>query len=601
MCRIHGYFNTTVSPSDVPAVAALQRHEGPDNTGAVRAAGWGLGSTRPAIVAFDSGAQPYHLDDRITAVFNGEIYNHDALRSQLCQLGYTFADRSVGEIIPPLYEVYGEKFVGMLDGMYAIAVLDRREHPTLLLVTDEMGMKPLYYRWDPVARSLHFSSEIPALLGFHTLGTGAWDMGLDWYLTSKTPFGEQTMFEEIKVLPPASTLRCVLGGTPVLTRRPPSWARSYDVQDRTAALVRDVLRTEVGRLLIAEVPVAVITSGGLDSSLVTALAAEYGPLHSFNIAYRGSWPFDERRYARLAADRAGAVYHQVELDPASIPTLIEDVVGHLGQPNADPITVSTYALFAGVRDAGFKVALTGDAADEVFGGYSRMRTAVDAAASGADWYPGYLDDLAVIPAHRRRALYTAEYRGHVGNTPAIPAEALDRLRGGDGTVLDRVIDFEIGYRLPAYHLRRVEHLSTASSVEVRLPFCQRSVVALGRSLPDRLRISDGGVKRALYAAAAGLLPDEVLSRPKQPFTLPITAMLAPGTPLWSFARDVLAPGRLRSAGQLDPGAVDHLFATQAARPDDTIALTVWALMMYEVWRERFRSARQPADGMAALA
>jgi asparagine synthase (glutamine-hydrolysing) len=588
MCRIHGYFNAAVAPNELRAVAALQRHGGPDSTGAARGPGWGLGANRLAIVDLDGGAQPYELDGgRITVAFNGEIYNHDVLRERLRRQGYTFADRCDGGIIPALYDAYGEDFVEHLDGMYAVAVLDRRQAPPkLVLATDESGMKPLYYRWDRAGRALRFASEIPALTGFRSPAPSAWAPGLDAYLATKTPFGEQTMFEDIQVLPPAATLRCTLGGTPRITLRGRAAVEPLDDLGSAAGLVRERLREEVGRLLVADVPVAVITSGGLDSSLVTALAAERGPVHSFNIAYKGEWPFDERHYARLAAARAGAEYHQVELDPAELPSLVEDVVWHLGQPNADPITVSTHALFTAVRDAGFKVALTGDAADEVFGGYARMQAAVRATAAGKDWYPGYVDVLG-IPAARRHALYTADYRALVANHPPIPPAALDALRTGSGSALGRILEFELGHRLPAYHLRRVDHLSMAASVEVRLPFCQRSVVDAGRALADDLRIHGGQVKRTLYRAAAGLLPDEVLDRPKQPFTLPITAMLAAGTPLWEYARDVLAPGRLRDAGQLDPAAVAGLFTRQADRPDDTTALTLWALMTHEVWRAQF--------------
>lgn len=594
MCRIYGYFNATVPPDELMDVAASQRHGGPDGMGLLHGPGWGLGTNRLATVDLHGGAQPYDLDGQITAVFDGEIYNHDALRSRLIRLGYQIADRRPGGIIPALYREYGESFLEMLDGMYAVAVLDRRGRPKLLLATDEIGAKPLYYRWDPATRSLHFSSELPALFGFRAVGRTLWEPGLDSYLASKAPFGTQTMFEEIEVLPPATTMRCTLGDTPRFTRR----LRPVPATAPTVTAIAERLRAEVSRLLVADVPVCVITSGGLDSGLVTSFAGEHGPVHSFNIAYRGSWPFDERHYARKVAEHAGTVHHQIEVDPADFPALIEKTVGHLGQPNADPITLSTYALFTAVRDAGFKVALTGDAGDELFGGYARMRAALADVASGADWYSRYLDRLAVLPARRRRSLYTDAYRRFVEDIPAIPVAALDRLRDGAGTVLRRITEFEIDYRLPAYHLRRVDHLSMARSVQVRLPFGQRGVVDLGRALTDELRIRDGKVKWALHAAAAGLLPDEVLRREKQPFTLPVTAMLAPGTPLWEFARDALAPDRLRAAGQLAPRAVEDLFATQAARPDDTTALTIWALMIHEVWRER-HGAPLPVGVVAA--
>ena len=579
MCRIYGYFNTTASPREIAAVALLQQHGGPDDAGIAIDEGWAVGANRLAVIDPEGGRQPYQPGNGITVAFNGEIYNHDSLRSHLRGLGYTFPDRCDGGILPALYHAYGESFVELLDGMYAIAVLDQRARPKLLLATDDMGMKPLYYRWDPAARSLYFSSEIPALLGFQPVSVDPWDLGLEQYLQTRTPLGEQTMFAEIKVLPPATTMACELGGQPRVRRR----SREHDPVSRdeaeVAGRVLGQLRAEVGRLLVADAPVALITSGGLDSGLVTALAAAHREVHSFNIAYKGEWPFDERHYAEATAGYAGTAYHQVEIDPADFPSLLMQTVRHLGQPNADPITVSTYALFAAVRDAGFKVALTGDAADELFGGYARMSVAASSEASGTDWYPGYVDALAVAPARQRHALYTGEYRDFVRDCAGILAEPFGQLREGGGTALRRITDFELGYRLPAYHLRRVDHLSMASSVEVRLPFCQRGVTELGRALPDQLRIRDGQVKRTLYAAAAGILPGDVLRRPKQPFTLPVTAMLAPGWPLWELARDALAPQALRAAGQLDPGAVQSLFTRQATRPDDTVALTIWALLV----------------------
>ncbi|MCY0952985.1 asparagine synthase (glutamine-hydrolyzing) [Streptomyces sp. H27-S2] len=603
MCRIYGYFNAAATPHEMRTVAALQRHGGPDATGIRQEALWGLGNNRLAVVDLDGGAQPYGLGGRIQVVFNGEIYNHGALRHRLEGLGHRFDDRCDGAVIPALYVEYGDDFTEHLDGMYSIALVDLRgEVPRLLLATDEMGMKPLYYRWDAAARSLHFSSEIPALLGFDRAVPRMREESLDAYLATRTPFGAQTMFEGIEVMAPATTMVCALGGAPRKSRRPAAELPQPGPGDAaaTAVRVRRALREEVGRLLVADVPVALITSGGLDSSLVTSLAAEHGPVHSFNIAYKGSWPFDERHFARQAAERARAVYHQVEIDPADFPALLEETVWHLGQPNADPIALSTYALFKAVRAAGFTVALTGDAADEVFGGYGRMQHASEVAAAGAAWAPGYLDALSAVPAALRSSLYTDAFRERLREVPALPSDAEADLLHGPGTVLERITRFELGHRLPAYHLRRVDHLSMAGSIEVRLPFCQSSVVALGRSLPDRLRVHGGGVKRTLYAAAAGLLPDSVLDRPKQPFTLPITAMLRPGQPMWTQARDLLTPARLDADGRLDAAAVRSLFTAQAERPGDTTALALWSLLVHEVWRDQFHPARTAAHPGAAL-
>ncbi|MGW4271631.1 asparagine synthase (glutamine-hydrolyzing) [Streptomyces seoulensis] len=603
MCRIFGYFNAAATPHAMRTVASLQRHGGPDATGVSQGAGWGLGNNRLAVVGLDGGQQPYGRGGPVQVVFNGEIYNHDELRRRLEALGHVIPDRCDGSVLPALYLEYGEDFTEHLDGMYALALVDTRGAvPRLLLATDHIGMKPLYHRWDPVERSLYFSSELPALLGFGGIGGRVRETALDALLSTRTPFGTRTMYEDVEVLEPGTTWTCALGGLPRIRRRPADALREEAGTGDGAALarrVRGTLRHEVGRLLAADVPVAVVTSGGLDSSLVTALAAEYGPQHTFTIAYRGSWPFDERHFAREVADRARTVHHEVEIDPAAFPGLLEETVWHLGQPNADPIALSTYALFRAIRAAGFTVALTGDAADEVFGGYERMRLAAERAAAGADWAPAYLDALSAVPAALRGRLYTDDYRAHVGADPALPEAAREDLLHGPGSVLDRITRFELEQRLPAYHLRRVDHLSMASAVEARLPFCQRSVLALGRPLPDDRRIRGDQVKRTLYAAAAGLLPDRVLSRPKQPFTLPVTAMLRPGSTLWEYARDLLARERTAVAGRLDGGAVDALFTAQAERPGDTTALALWTLLVHEVWDGQFRRTPHGAGRGAA--
>ncbi|MET8953594.1 asparagine synthase (glutamine-hydrolyzing) [Streptomyces sp. NPDC004129] len=594
MCRIYGTFNARTAHRELRTVAALLHHGGPDAQSFTAGTGaghpeWALGNNRLSIMDPEGGDQPYHLDG-VTVVFNGELYNHDELRARLTRHGFTFTDRCDGSVLPALYHLYGDRFPEHLDGMYSVAVMDLRDEPRLVIATDQSGMKPLYHTWDAATGRFRFASEIPALLGFADIPAHEDPFGLDAYLSLKTPFGERTMFEGIDVLPPAATLVVTRGEGPRLRVRAGSGAAEpHDrTLDETGDELRALLGREVSRLLVADAPVAAITSGGLDSSLVTALAARvHSGLHSFNIAYSGDWPFDERAYAAEVARAAGTVHHQVEIDPASFPELLSDVVWHLGQPNADPITLSTFSLFRAVRDAGFKVALTGDAADELFGGYARMTQAVTAPC-GPGWVDTYLDHLAAVPAALRARLYTDDYAAAVADRgPALPEDLLLTLRHGPGSRLQRLCAVEQRYRLPAYHLRRVDHLSMASSVEVRLPFCQPSVVRYATTLADEHRITGGGVKRALYAAAGGLVPDSVLNRPKQPFTLPITAMLQPGSALWDLARATLAPAVLRADGRLRPEAVEGLFTEQAARPSDQVSLALWALMTHQMWRDQF--------------
>ena len=564
--------------------AAAQRHGGPDAQSVTVGRGWSLGNNRLAIMDPRGGRQPYRLGD-IVAVFNGEIYNHNELRRDLIRRGHTFSDTCDGSIIPALYREFGESFAGLLDGMFAIAIVDLRAEPKLILATDAIGMKSLYYHWNPATRQFYFSSEIPGLLAFSAVSRAMWLPGLEEYLATKTPFGEQTMFESIRTLPPASTVIVRGAGGPRIVRRAHAVADPAPAgSDLVAAEVYERLQTAVRTLTSADVPVCAITSGGLDSSFVTALAGRAVPdLHTFNIAYKGQWPSDERGFAREVADWVGTRHHQVEIDPAGFPEMIPQVVWHLGQPNADPITLSTFALFRAVREAGFKVALTGDAADELFGGYDRLRTAV--AATG-EWRRPYLESLSAIRSDVRSTLYTSDYRAYVESLPA-GRDRLDDLLRRDGPRLGVLSDIEIGHRLPAYHLRRVDHLSMAHGVEARLPFCQRAVVDLAAMLPDAEKIEGHTVKKALYRAARGHLPASVLDRPKQPFTLPIAAMLRQGSPLLAYAQDMLQPARLRRGGLLEPRAVQGLLRRQIERPTDATALAIWSLAIFETWADEF--------------
>jgi asparagine synthase (glutamine-hydrolysing) len=597
MCRIYGHLGGNLTHHHLRTVSALQWHGGPDARFSAVGDGWALGNNRLAIIDLDGGTQPYRLGHDVQAVFNGEIYNHAELRCDLHAAGYSFDDHCDGNVIPALYHKHGLNFVDHLDGMYAIAVLDLRAEPKLVLATDDAGMKPLYYHENPTLRELYFSSELPALLSVPDVRWGQWDVGLDNYLTTKTPFGERTMLDGVRVLPRAATAVYMRSTGLKISRRTQSALPRGEGEDlaEASSRVRGALRAETHRLALADVPISTITSGGLDSSLVTALLAEKVPnVHAFNIAYTGDWPFDEKKYAREVAARCGATYHQIEADPATFPDLLGEVVWHLGQPNADPITLSTYLLFQGVHDAGFKVTLSGDAADEIFGGYGRIR---DALLGDEDWPSRYVDALAAVPAALRHQLYSDDYRDLLWRQGTEARRIERRLRSAGPDRLAAITEFEVDERLPAYHLRRVDHLSMAHSVEVRLPFCQRAVTRLARRLPTDHRVRGQEVKRALYAAAGGLVPDSVLNRPKQPFTLPITAMLATGQPLLDYARDVLSGPSLAHGGQLDPKAVNGLFDEQAAQSNDTSALAIWSLLIHRIWTDQL--TRTSARGRRA--
>ncbi|MEU1231695.1 asparagine synthase (glutamine-hydrolyzing) [Streptomyces sp. NPDC005828] len=599
MCRILGSFAAGADrpeQAQLAAVSARQRHGGPDEHQVLSGPGWSLGCDRLAVTDPCGGQQPYRLPHLpgVLAVLNGEIYNHAELRRTLAARGHRFPDRCDGTVLPALYAEYGPAFAEHLDGMFAVAVLDLRPGSTqLVLAVDDMGMKPLHLHHDPYDGSTRFASEIPALLAFEGVRISPREDALDTVLATRTSFSTHTALDGVDVLPPGATALVRPGSAPVVRRRGPY--RAAPLGD-----TQDVLRHEVRRLAQAEVPVCAVTSGGLDSGLVTALAAEHAretdapPLHTFHLTYRGRWPDSEAAYARSVARRARTVHHEVAVDPDELGSLLTRTVRHLGQPNADPITLSTYALFRAVRENGFTVALAGDGADELFGGYDRMRAALTA---GPDWAAAYTDALSAAPRLLREHLYTSHYRAYIADQGSAADRIEQELRSAEVVGADRLTAmtaFETRWRLPAYHLRRLDHLSMAWAVEARLPFCQPSVVTHARSLPTAARTG----KRALYEAGAELLPAAVLRRPKQPFTLPVAAMLAPGGPLLDLVREMLSPARLVLGGKIRADRAAKLLARHLEHPTPQAALTLWSLAVHELWTEVVQGMRIPV-GCAA--
>ncbi|MBH5318739.1 asparagine synthase (glutamine-hydrolyzing) [Paenibacillus sp. GSMTC-2017] len=586
MCRIFGYLgNDYVDPEKLKLVSDLQLAGGPDQQSVLAERNWAIGNNRLAIVGLDGGEQPYSLGNSIRIVLNGEIYNHRELRSKLEAKGYTFNDYCDGSILPALYAEYGLDFARYLDGMFAIAVIDLREQVTLTLATDPSGIKSLYYHFDEQSETLYFSSELPSLLAFGTVPSSLWLPGVDFYLTTKVVFGERTLFDNVYALPRSSILQVKLGSKPTI-RRYKTLLRSEPLGqegDAAAVSLREQLDREVEALLLADVPVSTINSGGLDSSLITALASQrQAGIHSFNLSYVGNWPLDEKQYARQVSERYGTTHHEVLVDPKDFEKLLPLVAERLGQPNADPITLSSYALFEAVNQAGFKVTISGDGADEMFGGYDRF---LEASEAKDDWIRPYVAALGVASPGLRKELYSNDYRAFIHDNGSIEDQIVGSLRTAHHKKgrLDAILDFEREYRLPSYHLRRVDHLSMAHSVEVRVPFCQPRILDLAGKLPADWRVSEGKVKRLLYRAAEGQLPDSILHRKKQPFTLPIDAMMRKGLPLYDAVARILDGDTLRRHNLFSYEAVEKLLRKQAIQPDGKTALTLWSLVIFQLW------------------
>lgn len=590
MCRIHGSFGGgPVDPGVLRAVADAQRHGGPDaqtlRTGTVAGQFWALGNDRLAVQGVDHGEQPYVLGET-TCVFNGEIYNHRELRAELAAHGYAFEGDCDGDVLLPLYERHGDAFVDRLEGMFAVAIVDRRGAPRVKLFTDHAGMKSLYYYVSRDGRGLRFASELRALSRFPDFPGALDPLAVDRYLGGRAVWGPGTVYRDVHTLPPGGTLTFD-GGRLALGQRLLEPGDTVADLASAAEILDATLRHEMSRMLDADVPVCVITSGGLDSSYLTALAATTVPEpHSFNIAYRGDWPSDERHFAREVAEHCGTRHHQVIVDPADFPALIDRFVHHLDQPNNAPHSLSTFALFEAVHEAGFKVALTGDGADELFAGYARFVKA--ARDDSATWHRAYQGTMAAADTATLGRLYTPDHLAQVqasgGYFGDASGDALAaRVRAGRHEKLEELLRYDQVERFPYYILRRVDHLSMAHAVEARIPFLQPSVMRLAHALPAALKVVGEQVKAPVAEAARPWLPTSVLDRPKQPFTLPVTAMIRPGEALYDLIGDTLLGPDSRCAAYVRRDAVRELFRMQTERPAAHAAGVLWSLLMLETW------------------
>ncbi|MDD3183247.1 MAG: asparagine synthase (glutamine-hydrolyzing) [Alphaproteobacteria bacterium] len=586
MCRIFGQLgHPHIEERILQRAAIAMKHGGPDRQNYVASKMWALGSDRLAIQGIVGGNQPFTECKGLCVVFNGEIYNHRALREELRARGFSFADNCDGNVIAPLFLLYGADFVRHLEGMFAIAIVDERTQPTLYLFSDPASMKSVYYHWDRQSKTLCFASEIEALALLTQAPLTIKPKPLYDYFSLRAVCGEETIFQNILTLGPARILRYELGREPQVTTY--SYAVKSDPPDadlvKAGLQLRGLLDKEIALQLESDMPACLIISGGVDSSLVTALAArQKAELHSFHLCYKGNWPFDERRYARDTAEKCHTIHHDVELDPDTFPESILKMVQHIGQPNWAPHTLSTYCLFETIHNAGFKVALTGEGSDEFFGGYQYYSSAL---VEGDDWVDSFLYKLSPFTKSVRDDVLDPDYIDSLrGQTPLVEEykTQLKKTRPGEER-LNLMQSFDRQMRFPSYILRRGDHLSMAHAVEMRVPFCQPRIMDFGKHLPFDHRISAEQRKRVVYEAARGLVPDSVMNREKQAFVLPITDMIKEGSRLFDFMMSIFESASFRHRGYFDADKILAYAQQQAKSPSVDVANAMWAAMSLELW------------------
>jgi len=607
--------------------AAAMIHRGPDGHGLWQSGPAALAHRRLSIIDLsEAGRQPMTNEDgRIAAVVNGEIYNHAELRADLESKGHRFRSASDSEVIVHLYEEVGSRVPELLRGMFAFAVWDGRTN-TLLLARDRFGEKPLYTCERP--DGFVFASELAALVADERTPTTLSLPALDSYLALQYVPAPDTIYESIRKLPAGHLLELRCGERPVVRRYyfpAPQPELANIAEEEAVARVRTTVEEAVRSRLMSDVPLGAFLSGGIDSSIVVACMARATgrPVQTFSVGFtEGAKEDNELPFARLVAERYHTDHHELVVAPDMV-GLLPSIVRHHGEPFADTSTVPTRYLCEMTRRH-VKVALSGDAGDEGFGGYRRyvwahvadqlrrlpgplpaMATRLLAALPGgpARWVREYARVLPLDEATRYLRFvchFSAAEKGEI-YTPALrerfardaTAEAftarLAAMAAPD--VVSRLQALDLDTYLPDDIFTKVDIASMTHSLEARAPLADHHVIELGAALPGGLKLRGRKGKHVLKRAFADLVPDEIINRRKKGFALPTASWLRGR--LHGFARELLLSPEARGRGLFEADAVAALLDRH--RAGENHGERIWNLVVLETWH------REMVDGRAAFA
>jgi asparagine synthase (glutamine-hydrolysing) len=624
MCGICGSYDylrgRAVDRAVLDAMNATLTHRGPDGGGGYVDGAVGLAARRLAIIDIEHGDQPMaSTDGAVCVVQNGEILNHLELRAELEGYGARFRTHCDTEVLLHLYLREGAGFVSRLRGMFAIALWDRRKRQ-LLLARDQFGIKPLYYEladgW------ISFASELKALLLRPGFPRDVDREALHAYLAFNSIPAPLTIFRAARKLPPGHMMICSSGGATVERFARPAPAPAERCRCETAEVLaeelRDRLSDSVGAHLLADVPVGVLLSGGVDSSLLTALAARASGqrVSTFSIGFRER-SFNELTLAREVARRYDTDHHELVVSPR-VEELLPKLAVAFDEPFADSSAVPTY-LVSELAATQVKVVLSGEGGDELFGGYETytadqlaLRVGPMAArlAPLAERLPSsnarvsfdyrakrFVRASGLPPLERHhgwKEIFSADQRRELLQLPWQDSAA-DPLSGWrarfeetEGVpLLARLQDVDIGAYLADDLLVKTDRMSMTHGLEARVPYLDPVVAEFALALPTKLKVRGLQKKRLLRDAAGPLIPARIGRARKRGFSIPAAAWLR--SDLEPLARDLLSPARMRAQGYFEPEAVSRLLDDHVARRHDN-SRQLWGLMSFSLWAEQMERA-----------
>ena len=624
MCGICGIVTREPGPkqdAEVRAMCATIIHRGPDQDGFHTDSLAALGMRRLSIIDLSTGKQPMRNEDEtVSVVFNGEIYNFKELRDGLEKKGHVFHTQSDTEVIPHLYEEYGEDFVTHLNGMFGIAVWDASAR-RLLLQRDRLGIKPLYYASYP--DRLVFGSEAKAVLAAPGVDNALDPLGLNQYLTYEYIPPPRSIYREIKKLAPGEQLIYEKGE--VRVRRywdAPAEPPLSLTEDQAAEQLRDLIRDAVRLRLISDVPLGVFLSGGVDSTTTTACAAHFSPhIKSFCIGFDEP-SYDESQFARAAAQALGTDHHEDRLSLKRALSLLPEIFDKMDEPLSDPSLLPTYLLSRFTRKH-VTVALSGDGGDELFAGYPtyqahklhgmyrRMPGALrGVAAAGVNLLP--VSDKNMNLGFRLRKFlggsdYGALERQFVWLGPFAPHEKgrflspdlMKEVSGQDefeparaalGSVrsawpdVETALFLDLRFYLGENLMTKVDRTSMMHALEVRTPLLDHRIVEFAWRLPTSMKLNGWKTKYILKKAVAPLIPDSVIKRKKKGFGIPLTPWIRED--LKENFQETLHPDRLRDQGLFNADAVQDILKQHLSGASDQ-RKKLWNLFVFQEWLQRW--------------
>ena len=617
MCGIAGYVSdTALAPEVLAAMTRSLAHRGPDADGFFTSGPAHLGHRRLSIIDIAGRPQPKtSRDGRVAVVFNGEIYNFRQLREELARGGYVFRTAGDTETLLAGWHAWGEELVSHLRGMFAFALWDA-DRETLFAARDHLGVKPFHYAWD--GANFVFGSEIKAVLAHPAVASGIDANALRLYLECQFIPAPHSVFSSVRKLPPGHAL--TLRKRTLEVR--PYWRLDYSDKrvlteaDAVDAVDRE-LRASVEGMLVAEVPLGAFVSGGIDSGLIAALMTELtgGPIDTFNIGFEGNVAVSEHREAARVATHIGSRHHALMLSPDHVLDAFDRWIDVFDEPFADQAALPTM-LLAGFARRDVTVVLTGEGADEVFGGYSNYRKRVREErwtrwlAHSASPLPALVRTLPVAlrkdrllrsltePLARRYrtipnvfdallhpTLFTPQFLAATSGAPDVGTLAAAAfVEANSAHYLDRLLHVDTRLWLPDDLLTKVDRATMTHSLEARVPYLDHRFVEFCARLDPALKIRGTTHKHILKRVAERYLPHEIVHRGKQGFVMPLTEWLAGR--LHGELDEHLGAGGLARRGLFRDGALARLL-TEHRRGQRNHAGRLWALLILERWFRRY--------------